>query len=238
MLELLRSEQKCVGFITNNSRNNAYDIVQKLKQMDITIAEKEVITTTEMAGLYVKEKYGLLRIYVVGSEMLKASVEKWGHIVIDPTATTLEKTEAVIIGRDTEFTFEKLQTIVDLAGQGARVIATNSDLYHPGKGDRRVLETGALVASIRAVIDQPVEFVGKPYPFLYETGLRLYGTTPQECVMIGDNLFTDIAGAQQAGIKNVWIRGKGVNVKNTLSNPQPDFSVKHMEELLNVYSQL
>ncbi|MGY4690020.1 HAD family hydrolase [Salibacterium sp. K-3] len=46
---------------------------------------------------------------------------------------------------------------------------------------------------------------GKPDPAIFRHALKLLDTNPEDAVMIGDNLLTDIAGANQAGIRSIWI---------------------------------
>jgi putative hydrolase of the HAD superfamily len=58
--------------------------------------------------------------------------------------------------------------------------------------------------------------VGKPDPRIYQETLRQLGHAADACVMVGDNFRRDVAGAQDAGIRAVWISD---------GRPSPDFSV-------------
>jgi len=44
----------------------------------------------------------------------------------------------------------------------------------------------------------------KPEKAFFEFALKSISTSPENCVMIGDNLLTDIEGAQNAGIKAIY----------------------------------
>lgn len=46
----------------------------------------------------------------------------------------------------------------------------------------------------------------KPSPAMYRQALKQFGVSPQEAVMIGDQLFTDILGANRSGIEAIWVR--------------------------------
>ncbi len=46
----------------------------------------------------------------------------------------------------------------------------------------------------------------KPNPAMYRQALKDFGVRPEQSVMIGDQLFTDILGANRAGIEGIWIR--------------------------------
>ena len=48
--------------------------------------------------------------------------------------------------------------------------------------------------------------VGKPFGFAYRRGLARLGTRPSETAMIGDQLFTDILGANLAGLVTILVR--------------------------------
>lgn len=233
LLELLRQSGKKVGFITNNSRETGVEIAKKLKNMGLSVTPGQIVTATEMTGAYLKEKYGSLNVTVVGSEALGQSLERWGHHVL--ALEGAEKVDAVVVGRDTEFTFDKLHLVAELEGKGARVVSTNPDMYHPGKGGVRVPETGALIAAIEAIIQKSVEYVGKPDPYLFQFGMNLFEAAPSKSVMVGDNLETDIKGGIQAGMHTIWIRGAGMgqSLDDLEERTQkPDVTINQLDELL------
>jgi HAD superfamily phosphatase (TIGR01668 family) len=46
---------------------------------------------------------------------------------------------------------------------------------------------------------------GKPFRFAFERGLKRLGTLPGETAMVGDQLFTDVLGANALGIKTILV---------------------------------
>jgi hypothetical protein len=46
----------------------------------------------------------------------------------------------------------------------------------------------------------------KPSRRMYRTALEKFGFSPEQTVMIGDQLFTDIWGANRTGIDSIWVR--------------------------------
>lgn len=46
----------------------------------------------------------------------------------------------------------------------------------------------------------------KPSRYLYRKAMQEFGAKPSESVMIGDQLFTDILGANRSGIEAIWVR--------------------------------
>jgi HAD superfamily phosphatase (TIGR01668 family) len=46
----------------------------------------------------------------------------------------------------------------------------------------------------------------KPSPRMYHQALNKYAVRPDEAVMLGDQLFTDVWGANRAGIEAIWVK--------------------------------
>jgi 4-nitrophenyl phosphatase len=230
----LLTEGKKICFITNNSRETACEISTKLTLMGLRVESKRIITATEYVGKYIKDRYGLVNVKTVGSMNLKRSIEHFGHSVY-PLNSQITS-DIIVIGRDIEFNYEKLQQIVDEAGRGARVISTNPDMYHPGSHRERIPETGSIVSSVEAILDKKVEFVGKPAPYLFQYGMEICDSSPKETVMVGDNLKTDIKGGIQAGMKTVWIQGQQDYLQNGINEWKPDYVADDIKGLLGFLS--
>lgn len=61
--------------------------------------------------------------------------------------------------------------------------------------------------------------IGKPDPQIFRLALAPLAARPAEAVMVGDSLFRDIHGAQQAGIKAIWINRGGLNRSEAAITP-------------------
>ncbi|WP_066195435.1 MULTISPECIES: HAD family hydrolase [Gracilibacillus] len=71
---------------------------------------------------------------------------------------------------------------------------------------------------------------GKPDPAIFKHVLEVAGVTNEEALMVGDNLMTDILGANRTGIKSVWINHEG----KTAEDVKPTYEISRLEELLEV----
>lgn len=232
LLNQLRADSKKVGFITNNSRNTDAEIASRLTKMGITAYAGEVVSATESVGRYISNRYGSLTIKSLGSNSLMEALAQAGHRVLN--WDDQERAEAVVIGRDIEFTYEKLTDAANEIIQGARPIACNSDMYHPDLDGGLVPETGAIVAAIEALIDRRIESVGKPSPDLFRLAMERFDVKPEDAVMIGDNLLTDIIGGQRAGLATIWIdhKGSGIGSAEVFS----DMAIRSLQQLAAWYS--
>ncbi|XP_069463892.1 N-acylneuraminate-9-phosphatase [Ambystoma mexicanum] len=75
----------------------------------------------------------------------------------------------------------------------------------------------------------------KPSPSIFRYCCDLLGVQPQDCVMVGDNLDTDIQGGLNAGLKaTIWVnKAAPVGRKENLV-PLPDFTIHSVLDLPNI----
>ena len=71
---------------------------------------------------------------------------------------------------------------------------------------------------------------GKPHREVFDHALATVGATPSEAWHVGDNLYADIGGAQQAGLHATWIHRDRLELKDS-SMPVPDRVIGHLPEL-------
>jgi len=69
---------------------------------------------------------------------------------------------------------------------------------------------------------------GKPDPRIYETMLSRLDARPQEAIMIGNSLHTDVQGAQAVGMKAIWVNRAGATRDDTIA---PDLEVATLADL-------
>ncbi|MEK4006577.1 HAD family hydrolase [Paenibacillus sp. FSL H3-0333] len=76
---------------------------------------------------------------------------------------------------------------------------------------------------------------GKPDKGIFEHALGLLDITPEQGIMVGDKLTTDILGGLSAGLTTVWI-----NRNSKASDPEitPDYQISHLSELLPLVDSL
>ncbi|MGI2327939.1 HAD family hydrolase [Planococcus sp. YIM B11945] len=76
---------------------------------------------------------------------------------------------------------------------------------------------------------------GKPDPAIFQHALSKSGLSAEEVLMVGDNLLTDIIGAQQAGIRSVWVNREHKAPHEAIT---PTFEIQHLNELFPILEQL
>ena len=105
------------------------------------------------------------------------------------------------------------QEALDALGQRYRLAIVTNGIPDV---QREKLDRTGLDARFDVVIVSGELGIGKPDPRIYAEALRQLGARPEEALLVGDSFARDVAGAQAAGIRAVWI---------SAGKPRPDRQV-------------
>ena len=103
------------------------------------------------------------------------------------------------------FTYDRLNKALRLILDGAEILALEQDRYWMG-ADGLVLSTGPFVAALEYATGKNSVLMGKPSPDFFELALRDVNAQPDEAAMIGDDILTDIGGAQTLGMRGILVK--------------------------------
>jgi putative hydrolase of the HAD superfamily len=73
--------------------------------------------------------------------------------------------------------------------------------------------------------------INKPDPRLFEYALSEAGVKNDEAIMVGDNLNTDIMGAKNAGIAQIWFNP---HCRPDEEGVRPDYTIQSLDELREI----
>lgn len=213
---------------TNNSSRTPQDYVSKLAGMGVNGIRPQHIVTSGTATLsYLKSQYPAgARMYVVGGAGLKRLLTSAGFELVESNAAV------VVCGVDFDLTYDKVRTATLLIRAGARFIGTNPDTSFPSP-EGLLPGAGSIIALLESASGQPATIIGKPERGMFEAALRQLDSRPQETLMIGDRIGTDIAGAKAVGIRTALVL-TGVETEESLreSDAQPDCVFAGLPELI------
>jgi putative hydrolase of the HAD superfamily len=100
---------------------------------------------------------------------------------------------------------------------------------------REKIVASGLEAFFSVIVISGEHGIGKPDPAIFHLLLKQLDVEPEEALMIGNSLERDIAGARAAGVRSVWIELPEAHEE---SAARPDFTIKKLEELLPILSQV
>ena len=215
-------------FLTNNSSKSRDDYAEKLARLGLHTDNESIISSGQATALYLRERKPGARLYVVGTPSLEEEFSRHGfHMVAeDPDYT--------VLGFDTTLTYEKLRVLCDFVREGRPYIATHPDINCPTE-DGFMPDIGAIIALVAASTGrQPDVIIGKPHAPIVETITEITGFSPEEIVIVGDRLYTDIA-LGQAGLTTVLVLTGETKLEDISGSPyQPDVVVEDLKTLLKI----
>ncbi|MEF3301646.1 HAD family hydrolase [Paenibacillus sp. GYB003] len=103
-----------------------------------------------------------------------------------------------------EETFEVLR---DLKGKVKLLLLTNGA---PDLQQEKIAGVPGLADFFDHIVISGSFGLGKPAPDIFRHAMQLLAIGPEEGIMVGDKLTTDILGANGVGMKSVWINRHGV----------------------------
>ena len=207
--------------ITNNSTRTVDYHLGLLNKYGVNLDEKQVITSAEATADYLATKHPAGgSVYVVGEQGLVEALQKKDFFHVENPLD--EKILAVAAGLDRGLTYEKIEYAAGLINQGIPFIGTNPDITIPTP-DGIAPGAGVIIKAIETASGTSAEIIGKPKKYLFNLALQRAGCSPDEAIMIGDRLETDIAGAQNLGMRTGLVLS-GVTDRFTAEawDPPPD----------------
>lgn len=120
----------------------------------------------------------------------------------------LEAVDAVVVGDlgvDWDFATLNLAFRLLMGENGPPLVALGMTRYwHALDGLR--LDTGAFVAALSAASGREPVVLGKPAAHFFDAALARLGVAADAAAMVGDDVRTDVHGAQDAGLTGVLVR--------------------------------
>lgn len=134
--------------------------------------------------------------------------------------------------RENPFVFDDTYEVLDqLKGKYKLLLLTNGS---PDLQNTKLRMTPELVPYFENIIISGDFGKGKPDPSIFEHALELSGLDRDEVLMVGDNLMTDILGANRTGIKSVWLNREG---KEGSDEVLPTYEIRNLKELIMILEQ-
>lgn len=230
-LHLLRRQGIPFVLASNNSSRSPADYVAKLDKAGLgPVTEAEIVTSATTTADYLKTHYPQgTRVHVLGGNGLRGLVAAAGFPLVQ------EDAQVVVAGLDFDLTYDRLRRAALLIRAGADFIGTNDDVTFPST-EGLIPGAGSLLAALRAATDREPLVMGKPGRAMFETALHLLGTPPQQTLMIGDRMNTDITGAQATGMRTVLVlSGVSTREQALASEAPPDAIYDDLAHLARVW---
>ena len=219
----LRSRNLPYRLVTNTTSRSRALIVERLAGYGFEVSPDELFTAT-LAGVEVARAAGWCLVAPFVREA--ALPDMTGLELVGGTSgrAAQDVPEAVILGDLGErWSYALLQEAFEYLMGGAALIALSRDRYWLKEG-KLALDAGPFVAGLEFAVGRSAIVAGKPSSAFYGAALRSMGIGQAEkAAMVGDDLWSDVQGAQEAGLQGWLVRtGKYREASLAESGIQPD----------------
>ena len=221
--------------VTNNSSRSRETYVEKVRKMGIEAEEDDFYTSVDATIAYLQEHFPKALVYV---QATRACVDQLQDAGIWVTEEYNRDADVVLVGFDTELTFEKLnRTSEMLTGFQGAYLATNPDLVCPTEYGF-VPDCGSMCIGLKNATGLEPKVIGKPEPTMLEMAVKLAGVTKEETVMVGDRLYTDIASGVNAEIDTICVLSGEASLSDILAyEKKPRWVFRDVSHILEVLTQ-
>lgn len=215
-------------FLTNNSSKSALSYVEKLKRLGIEAGADEFVTSVNATVTHLLSNHKDEKIYAFGTASFRRELQESGlQIVTKPE----DDVSVLVIGFDTELTFEKLEHACILLNRGVTFIATNPDWVCPTEYGS-VPDCGSVCEMLYRATGRRPKVIGKPQPDMVYMALEKMGCDPKDALLIGDRLYTDIACGNAAGIDTAFVlSGEGTLDDIEKTGIRPTYVLKNVGQI-------
>jgi phospholysine phosphohistidine inorganic pyrophosphate phosphatase len=195
--------------VTNTTSRSRRMLVDRLAGYGFAVGPEEIVTAT-LAGATLLRARGLTRVapFVPGAALEDlAGLSLTGGTSGQPRVAA----DAVVLGDlGDRWTYDLLQEAFEQLMAGAALVALSRDRYFrqgQAQGERLALDAGPFVAALEYATGTAAEVAGKPSAPFYQAAVSSLGLTPGPgIVMVGDDLWSDVQGAQRAGLQGWLVR--------------------------------
>ena len=238
-IELLHDLGKPYFVLTNDSSALAATRAASYKSLGLPIDESRIITSGSLLeGYFAEHDIANSRCVVLGPPDSVRYVEMAGGRAVPYGADF----DVLVIGDQSGFPFlEAADTVLSAifrkvdAGKQVSLVLPNPDLIYP-EGEDFGFASGSVALIFESAFqlrypDRPdLRFtrLGKPHPAIFHEAFRRSGT--MDMVMIGDQIETDIKGANDFGIASALISTgiSGYDVSKLPQSERPDYLLESL----------
>ncbi|MEQ9406137.1 MAG: TIGR01458 family HAD-type hydrolase [Fuerstiella sp.] len=225
-VHLLRERGLPHAFVTNITSRPRSEVLSRIRRKGLDIDARHVLTAPIATKSYL-DRHGIGPCFFLTRPRLFEDFA--GH------PQTEDHAEAVVVGdMGNLITFQHLNTAFRLLLNGARFVTmSRSRFFKDGEG--MSLDAGSFVEMLEYASGRQAVTTGKPSAEFFQSGLDLIGLPADQVAMIGDDLESDVGGAQQVGLRGLLVlSGKTTAAPQADSTVQPDAVLGSVADLISI----
>lgn len=215
-------------FLTNTTSRPRSAVVGKLNGFGIEATEDQILTPAVAAVAWLRSAAaGRPALFVPDATMTEFAE-------LDPLPPQAESDAGAVVVGDLghRWDFSTLNRAFRLLMDESQppLLALGMTPYWRAPDGLR-LDAGAFVRALEYAVGREAIVMGKPDQEFYRSAVQALGTTESEVVMVGDDIRTDVGGAQQAGLAGVLVRTGKFSAADLRGDVRPDAVLDSIADL-------
>jgi arabinose operon protein AraL len=225
---------KKVVFLSNRGNISREAARSRLSAVGIDVTLEQIILSSSVAAAFLRDHYPSCQVWVLGEEGLIDELK----LASVSLAQEPKDADWLVISLHEKVEYEHLNHAFAAVRHGARILATNADRTFP-RHDGDAIDVAGMIGSITNSTGKHVDLVvGKPSWLMAEAVMKQLQLPPEQCLMIGDSLETDMAFGRMFGMKTMLVLTGSTNQATADSClRKPDFIVDSLANLNQVLTR-
>jgi HAD superfamily hydrolase (TIGR01458 family) len=228
-LAQLRERGIALRFITNTTTKSQDELVAQLRVMGFQLHADELISAAVAATLELRnlqqQAARPLRIWPLVADAIKTDFTEfiWDE----------KKPDYIVLGDiGDRWDLHLINRLFNVMHSGAELIALHKGRFWQTSEGLKA-DIGFFVAGLEYVSSKTARIMGKPNRDFYQLVLDSAKVKAENALMVGDDIDSDVGGAQLIGIKGCLVKtGKFRQVYFEQSDIKPDYVIGSVAELL------
>lgn len=225
-IEKLREKGFNLNFITNTDGRKVEDVYNSVVKKGLNIKKEELFTPVTAVKRFIDENKEKTFYPLVHDDVLE-----------DLKTANINETnpDYVIIGDFCDkVSYEGINKVFRMIKNGADIIALSKTLWYIDV-DGYSINTGAFVRMFEEACNKEAILMGKPSEEYFNLALKRSDSKPENTIIIGDDIDTDILGAKKLNSIGVLVRtGIFSDEKLSKSIIKPDYVIDNVNELVKL----
>ena len=193
-----------------------------MQSFGISAEPREIFCPAVAASAFLREKNA--------SGVFFTTVDTRGEF--DGVREDLTQPDYVVLGDlGDDWTYAKLNQVLRYLLNGAQLIALGMSRYWRADDGPR-LDVGPIASAFSYATGQQPIVLGKPAAISFCWRCAICSIDPAQCVMVGDDIVTDIGGAQSAGMQTILVRTGKFRPEDLDGTIQPDAIIDSIADLI------
>lgn len=225
----IRNAGKLCRFVTNTSTLSLGSLQKKLRDLGFEVAQSEIMSAPQAALQFLQQQSNPICRLLLADDVK----QDFSHLKQSDTEANF-----IVIGDiGNAWTYAMLNELFACLMQGAKLIAIHKNRFWQTEHGLQ-MDIGAFVHGLEYASNTQAMLIGKPSADFFNMALTDMQLNASQVLMVGDDIDSDIGGAQNAGLLGALVRtGKYRQAYAEASAICPDVVVDSIADLPALLTQ-